>query len=95
MNSTIEKSQQQTTALSDAVTTTVQNYLDECGEKTPTNLYELFLEQCEEPLFKLLMERTRGNQCEVTRVLGLARGTVRKKLKQYGFLAPKAKASRA
>ncbi|MGE3919327.1 MAG: helix-turn-helix domain-containing protein [Gammaproteobacteria bacterium] len=76
-------------ALRDAVLNTVESYLDECGELKPTQLYQLILEAVEEPLLQLLMEKTHYNQCEVTRVLGLARGTVRKKLAQYGLLKKK------
>jgi Fis family transcriptional regulator len=77
--------------LRDTVIATVENYLNECGNVKPTQLYQLIIEEVEEPLLRLLMERNSYNQCEVTRVLGLARGTVRKKLAQYGLLKKRRK----
>lgn len=74
-----------TPQLRDVVKATVENYLNE-AETPPKNLYQLMLEEIEEPLMQFLMEKTKGNQCEVTRILGIARGTVRKKLAQYDLL---------
>lgn len=74
------------TGLRDAVRTSVAKFLDECGKTPPSDLYDLVLEQVEEPLLHLLMKECDNNQCEVTRRLGLARGTVRKKLKKYGLI---------
>ena len=33
-----------------------------------------------------LIKHTNDNQCAITKVLGLSRGTTRKKLKKYGFI---------
>lgn len=77
--------------LQEVITNTVSKFLDDCIEMPPRNLYDLFLELTEEPLFRLLMEKTNGNQCEITRLTGLSRGTVRKKLKSYGFIPAKIK----
>lgn len=72
--------------LSDSVKAHVQNFLKQCGDMPPTNLYQLVIEQFEEPTLQLLMEKARNNQCRVTKWLELARGTVRKKLKIYGLI---------
>lgn len=74
------------TNLRDAVRQSVERFLQDCGELPPSNVYRLVLEQVEEPMLQVLMERANNNQCEVTRWLGKARGTVRKKLKQYGLI---------
>jgi Fis family transcriptional regulator, factor for inversion stimulation protein len=73
-----------TPQLRDLVKVTVENYLK--NAEKPKNLYQFMLEEIEEPLMQFLMEKTKGNQCEVTRILGIARGTVRKKLAQYDLL---------
>ena len=66
-----------TPQLRDVVKATVENYLNE-AETPPKNLYQLMLEEIEEPLMQFLMEKTKGNQCEVTRILGIARGIKKK-----------------
>jgi Fis family transcriptional regulator len=55
------------------------------GEDT-NDLYEVVLAEVEIPLLEKVLEHTRGNQTRAAEVLGLNRGTLRKKLKQYGLL---------
>lgn len=55
------------------------------GER-PFDLYGLVLGEVEEPLFKAVMDYTRGNQSEAAGILGINRGTLRKKLKTYSLL---------
>jgi Fis family transcriptional regulator len=40
----------------------------------------------EAPLLEQVMQYTRNNQTKASNMLGLNRGTLRKKLKQYGLL---------
>lgn len=49
----------------------------------PTNLYQLVLEQVEIPLLKKVMEHVKQNQSKAAQVLGISRGTLRKKLEHY------------
>ena len=51
----------------------------------PGDLYHLVLGEVEEPLFKAVMEYTDGNQSQAAGILGLNRGTLRKKLKSYSI----------
>jgi Fis family transcriptional regulator len=46
----------------------------------------MVLSQVEEPLMNAVMRYTRNNQSKASTVLGLNRGTLRKKLKQYDML---------
>lgn len=55
-------------------------YLD--GHKV-THLYEMVLKEVEIPLFKAVMKHTKNNQSNAAAILGINRGTLRKKLKQY------------
>ena len=43
------------------------------------------LGQVEEPLFKVVMNYTNGNQSRASQILGINRGTLRKKLKTYSI----------
>ena len=51
-----------------------------------TDLYDMVLSEVEAPLLETVMRYTRDNQTKASIVLGLNRGTLRKKLKQYGML---------
>ena len=76
----------QSDSLHDAVKKTVEDYFHTYNNTPNFNLYEKILSEVEAPLFSFLLEHANNNQCEITRWLGLARGTVRKKMKQYGLL---------
>lgn len=64
----------------------VRQYFALLGDEVPTDLYELILKQVEEPLLSVVLEQTRGNQTKCAQILGLNRGTLRKKLKTYDLM---------
>lgn len=72
--------------LHDSVRQSLENYLSLLKGQLPANLYELILAEVEAPLMEAVMEYTKGNQSRAAIVLGLSRGTLRKKLKMYGLL---------
>ena len=51
-----------------------------------SELYQMVLAEMEIPLLEKVLEYPRGNQTKAAELLGLNRGTLRKKLKQYGLL---------
>jgi Fis family transcriptional regulator len=51
-----------------------------------TDVYRLVMSEVEAPLLESVLKYTRGNQTKAAEVLGLNRGTLRKKLKIYGLL---------
>ncbi|MEC7860629.1 MAG: DNA-binding transcriptional regulator Fis [Pseudomonadota bacterium] len=61
------------------------NYFDSLNGQRPGDLYNLVLGQVEEPLFKTVMRYTKGNQSQASKILGINRGTLRKKLKTYSI----------
>ncbi len=52
----------------------------------PENVYELVMAEVELPLIEATMEYTGGNQSRAAKILGINRGTFRKKLSHYGML---------
>ena len=64
----------------------VREYFLALGDELPTDLYELILKEVELPLLKVVLEKTRGNQTKCAQILGLNRGTLRKKLKGYDLM---------
>ena len=51
----------------------------------PGRLYELVLREVEVPLLKSVMDYADGNQSRAATILGINRGTLRKKLREYGL----------
>ncbi len=75
------------THLREAVTTAVRAYLAELDGQLSTDVYQMVLAEVEAPLLEEVMAYTRSNQTRAAIMLGLNRGTLRKKLKQYGLLS--------
>ena|SRR5690348_10663257 len=72
--------------LHESVRQAIENYFQQLKGEMPKNLYDLVLAEVEEPLMRAVMEFTNNNQSRAAIVLGLSRGTLRKKLKTYGML---------
>lgn len=64
----------------------VREYFAALGDEMPTDLYDLILKEVELPLLTVVLEHTRGNQTKCAKILGLNRGTLRKKLKTYDLM---------
>ena len=52
----------------------------------PGDLYDLVIGEVERPLFKAVMDFTQGNQSQAAGILGINRGTLRKKLRTYSII---------
>src|ERR1700757_1424407 len=72
--------------LHDSVRQALESYFSQLKGQVPNNLYEMVLSEVEMPLMEAVMEYTKGNQSRAAILLGLSRGTLRKKLKIYGML---------
>ncbi len=79
-------STQQDQSLSGCVGQALDKYFSQLGGELPSNLYDMVLEQIELPLLRKVMDLTASNQSRAAKILGLSRGTLRKKLKIYGLL---------
>jgi Fis family transcriptional regulator, factor for inversion stimulation protein len=63
----------------------LHNYFTSLNGHQPAQLYELVLREVEEPLFKAVLDYAQGNQSAAADILGINRGTLRKKLRQFGL----------
>ena len=77
-------------SLRDAVTVAVRHYLDTLDGQMSSDVYQMVLAEVEAPLLEEIMAYTRNNQTKASLMLGLNRGTLRKKLKQYKLISDKA-----
>ncbi|MDG2502663.1 MAG: DNA-binding transcriptional regulator Fis [Porticoccaceae bacterium] len=69
-----------------SVAEAMQRYFKDLDGQDTTDLYELVMNEVEPPLLAAVMNYTRQNQSRTAEMLGLNRGTLRKKLKQYNLL---------
>lgn len=72
--------------LKESVRHALTNYFHEIDGEEVSDLYNLVLAEVEAPLLEVVMRVTRSNQSKAAQILGLNRGTLRKKLKQYNLL---------
>jgi Fis family transcriptional regulator, factor for inversion stimulation protein len=76
----------ETITLKQVVKDTLRNYFSNIGGEQPVDFYSILLEEIERPLLEVLINHTHYNQVKMANILGISRGTLRKKLKQYGML---------
>ena len=72
--------------LRESVKRALESYFEHLDGQMVTDLYELFLSEVEAPLLECVLSHTGNNQSRTATLLGLNRGTLRKKLKKYGYL---------
>lgn len=77
---------EQKQTLRECVTSSLTEYFNKVDHENISNLYDLVLSEVEAPLLQTVMQHTRSNQSKASAMLGLNRGTLRKKLKKYGML---------
>ncbi len=72
-------------SLQESVSHALQQYVTTLDGQMPANLYNLVLAEVEKPLLNMVLKLTNGNQSKAAIVLGLSRGTLRKKMAIYGL----------
>ncbi len=75
-----------TASLRENVESAMANYFKHLDGQSVTDVYQMVLSEVEAPLLEQVMKYVRNNQTKAAHLLGLNRGTLRKKLKQYGLL---------
>jgi Fis family transcriptional regulator, factor for inversion stimulation protein len=65
----------------------LDSYFTSLNGHAPGHLYDLVMREVEEPLFRAVLDYAEGNQSRAADILGINRGTLRKKLRTYGISA--------
>lgn len=65
----------------------LDSYFATLNGHKPGQLYDMVLREVEEPLFKAVLDYAAGNQSRAAEILGINRGTLRKKLREFGLSA--------
>lgn len=72
--------------LREVVQCAMRRYFNHLDGSTVTGLHAMVLAEVETPLLLSVLEYTNGNQTRAAEMLGLNRGTLRKKLKHYDLI---------
>jgi len=69
--------------LRECVRLALKRYLDQMGSHSVNGMYQMVLQEVEQPMLQTVMEHCGGNQSRAAEMLGISRSTLRKKLAQY------------
>jgi Fis family transcriptional regulator len=70
-------------SLGECARLSLQKYFEDLEDEIPTSLYALVIGEVEGPMLEVVMQYTNNNQSQASEILGVNRGTLRKKLKEY------------
>ena len=82
----IEPFAQQESTLRSEVEKALRRYFQHIDDEPVTDLLQMVMSEVEAPLIEAVMRYTGNNQSKASIMLGLNRGTLRTKLKNYGLL---------
>lgn len=63
----------------------LEGYFANLEDQNTAGVYKMVIREVEMGLLKVVLKRTRGNQSTAASILGLARGTLRRRLLEYGL----------
>ncbi|MGB5260132.1 MAG: DNA-binding transcriptional regulator Fis [Gammaproteobacteria bacterium] len=66
-----------------SVTSAIELYLGDMNGHRVNDLYHVVMNEVEPAILSVVMEHVDGNQSQAAELLGISRGTLRKKLKEY------------
>ncbi|MER1967807.1 helix-turn-helix domain-containing protein [Castellaniella sp. GW247-6E4] len=76
-----------TTPLERAVRDQLDRYFEDLGDSEAHNVLSMVTHCVERTVLQVALERTAGNQSRAADMLGITRGTLRKKLQAHGLAA--------
>ena len=77
---------QQESTLRSAVEKSLRRFFQNLEDEPVSDLHQMVISEVEAPLLEAVMRHTGNNQSKASIMLGLNRGTLRTKLKNYGML---------
>lgn len=77
--------ERRTAPLRSCVNNALIRYFNDVDGSLPDGLYHFVMKEVEQPLLETVLKYTNGNQSKAAKLLGINRGTLRKKLQQHGI----------
>ncbi len=81
----IDEKPNQSGNLSEHVRDSVEVYFRNLNGEQPCGVYSMVLSEMEKPLLDVVMKYCENNQSKASKILGINRNTLRKKLESYGL----------
>lgn len=75
--------QPEVSAVSACIEAELKNYENLLEGQEATGIHRLVMDQAERAVINYALRRVRGNQSQAACMLGISRGTLRKKLREY------------
>lgn len=69
--------------LSQKVKKSLESYFDQLDGEDIVDLHAMVMSEVEKPLIEAVLNHTKSNQSKAAKMLGLSRGTLRKKIADY------------
>ena len=82
----LKRSKRLNGTLKNSTESALEKYFKTLNGTKPDNLYNLVIKEVEAPLMKKIMEYTKNNQTQASKILGINRTTLRTKLKEYKLI---------
>jgi len=83
MNAILTKRERRKQPIRRSVRSALELYLDDLNGHKVDDLYHVVLSEVEPAILDVVMGYVEGNQSQAAEMLGISRGTLRKKLRQY------------
>ena len=83
MNAILTKRERRKQPIRRSVQSALELYLDDLNGHKVDDLYHVVLSEVEPAVLDVVMGYVEGNQSQAAEMLGISRGTLRKKLRQY------------
>lgn len=77
-------------SLRNSVRESLRQYFIRLEGQTPADLYKLVLAEVELPMLEMVLQYTGQNQSKAAKILGISRGTLRKKMAEYDLFKTRA-----
>lgn len=71
--------------LCELVRIAVDNYFEQLDGEPVSGLHGMVIQEVEKPLIEAVLVRSASNQSKASQILGISRGTLRKKMAEYGL----------
>ena len=63
----------------------LDKYFHDLGKQDPRFIHKMVIDSIEKPLIEYILEKTKFNQTEAAKMLGMNRNTLRKKIQLYNI----------
>ncbi len=72
-------------AVENCIVAELEKYFQALGNEQASGVHRMVMQQAERAVIQCVMDHVQGNQSHASEVLGISRGTLRRKLRELGI----------